>query len=80
MIALLAAAPFFTEATVFFASRYNARCRSIDVKILWPSVLRVAEGDVERARAAFLYHAFREPAWVGWLSTKEIEDTVKGLK
>lgn len=42
--------------------RWYARCRRIDMEILWPTCLRLA-GNLDKAKAAFLTHCFMDPAW-----------------
>ena len=44
-------------------ARWYARCRKIDIRILWPSCLKQAR-DLNHARAAFATHAFHDPAWL----------------
>ena len=39
------------------------RQRSIDLEILWP-VCKEQAVDLDHARAAFLCHAFHDPAWL----------------
>lgn len=41
---------------------WRKRQRDIDVQILWPSLVRES-ADLGRAKAAFAFHAFRDPAW-----------------
>lgn len=42
---------------------WYARCRRIDMQVLWPSCLRHAR-DLDHAKAAFAVHAFNDPAWM----------------
>ena len=61
---------------VFRALRkwWYARCRRIDLDILWPICLRAhssvdtsntrIEYDLDHALAAFAYHCFNDPAWL----------------
>jgi hypothetical protein len=39
------------------------RCRQTDLEILWPACLDEAP-DLDRAKAAFAWHAFIDPAWL----------------
>ena len=50
---------------VFRALRkwWYARCRRIDLDILWPICLRGAN-DLDHALAAFAIHCFSDPAWL----------------
>jgi len=40
------------------------RQRAIDLEILWPICKEQAQGDMDKAKAAFAVHAFNDPAWV----------------
>jgi hypothetical protein len=42
---------------------WRARQRDVDMEILWPICLREA-GDLDRAKAAFAFHAMNDPAWL----------------
>jgi hypothetical protein len=41
---------------------WRKRQRNLDMEILWPICLREA-GSLDRAKAAFAYHCFHDPAW-----------------
>jgi len=43
---------------------WQSRQRQIDIEVLWPSLLRMAD-DEDCARRAFLLHAMNDAAWVG---------------
>ena len=42
---------------------WYARCRKIDMEVLWPSCKAQAR-DLDHAKAAFAIHAFNNPAWM----------------
>ncbi len=42
---------------------WYARCRSIDLQILWPTCREHAR-DLTHAKAAFANHAFNDRAWL----------------
>jgi hypothetical protein len=42
---------------------WRARQRAVDIDVLWPILLREA-GDLDRAKAAFAFHAMNDPAWL----------------
>jgi hypothetical protein len=42
---------------------WRRRQRMVDIEVLWPILLREA-GDLDRARAAFAFHAMNDPAWL----------------
>jgi hypothetical protein len=42
---------------------WRKRQRDLDMVILWPTLLREA-GDLDRAKAAFAFHAMNDPAWL----------------
>ena len=42
---------------------WYARCRRIDMQVLWPSCAAQAR-DLNHAKAAFATHAFNDPAWM----------------
>jgi len=44
-------------------SIWYARCRKIDMEILWPICLKHAP-DLDHAKMAFAVHAFNDPAWL----------------
>jgi hypothetical protein len=46
------------------------RLRRIDMKFLWPSCRRISP-NIDQARAAFMVHAFNDPAWM-WLGELKI--------
>ncbi len=58
--------------------RWYARCRALDLKLLWPSC-RTNARDVDHARAAFAMHAFSDPAWQS-LGEAGIADIIDGLE
>jgi hypothetical protein len=49
---------------------WRARQRRIDLEILWPACKEKA-ADLDRAKAAFAWHAFNDPAWLA-LGREEI--------
>lgn len=59
-------------------SRWHARCRQIDLEILWPACRRVTP-DIDRARAAFACHALHDRAWMV-LGEDEVCRLIDGLK
>ena len=48
---------------LWLKSRWYRRLRRIDVEILWPQCVRLAE-DPDSARAAFARHALHDKAWL----------------
>ncbi len=58
-------------------ARWYARCRRLDVQLLWPSCLAQAP-NLNMARAAFAIHAFADPAWTA-LGTQELVRSVAAL-
>ena len=42
---------------------WYARCRRIDLDILWP-ICRKGANDIDHAMAAFATHCFNDPAWL----------------
>lgn len=57
---------------------FNARCRAIDLQILWPLCVEQAR-DLDHAKAAFAVHAFNDPAWM-CLGDQEVTRIIDGLK
>lgn len=57
---------------------FNARRRSIDLRILWPTCVECADGDLVRAKAAFAVHAFNDDAWM-CLGEDEVRRIIDGL-
>ncbi len=49
---------------------FHARCRRLDLAILWPACKEHAP-TLAHAKAAFAYHAFNDPAWLA-LGEKEV--------
>lgn len=47
---------------LFFRDWWFARCRRLDIEILWPECKRNSKG-LDRARVAFAYHAAHDSAW-----------------
>jgi hypothetical protein len=43
---------------------WRARQRKIDLEILWPICVTGAGDDIRHAKAAFAYHALKDPAWM----------------
>jgi hypothetical protein len=44
-------------------AKWHARCRAIDLQLLWPTCCDLAI-DLDHAKAAFAVHAFADPAWM----------------
>jgi hypothetical protein len=63
----------------FILDWWRARLRRLDLEILWPTCLKMCEGDLDCARAAFAVHAFSDPAWV-CLGEKELFDRIDRLE
>jgi hypothetical protein len=42
---------------------WRRRQRMVDMDVLWPILLQEA-GDLDRAKAAFAFHAINDPAWL----------------
>jgi len=57
--------------------RWHVRQRTIDLYILWPSCKNLAP-DLDHAKAAFAFHAYRDPAWTE-LGEDAIYDFIDGL-
>jgi hypothetical protein len=57
---------------------YYARLRRLDIEILWPECRNNAK-DIDKARAAFLVHAYHDPAWV-FIGDDEIYKIINNLK
>jgi hypothetical protein len=56
--------------------------RMLDLRILWPICKKSAEErglDIDYAKAAFAYHAFRDGAWT-CLGEREIERRIDELE
>lgn len=53
------------------------RQRRLDILILWPQCKNVAP-TIDLARAAFAFHAFRDPAWLA-LGEDEIRRSIDAL-
>lgn len=58
-------------------TRWHARQRAIDLRILWPACKDNAR-DLDHARAAFAYHAFHDRAWLE-LGDDEIARRINAL-
>ena len=58
---------------------YHARCRAIDLAVLWPILREEAYPNLADARAAFAIHARRDRAWLT-LGSSEIDRVVKDLR
>jgi hypothetical protein len=60
---------------------WRHRQRMVDMDVLWPILLRET-GDLDRAKAAFAFHATNDPAWMclgeervlAFIATLEIDD------
>jgi hypothetical protein len=60
---------------------WRHRQRMVDMDVLWPILLRET-GDLDRAKAAFAFHAINDPAWMclgeervrAFIATLEIDD------
>jgi len=59
-------------------SWYYKRCRRIDIQTLWPACCREAEMDATKAKLAFAYYAFHDPAWM-ILGAEEIYRRIDAL-
>lgn len=46
--------------------------------ILWPECLRCA-ADIDYARAAFMYHCMRDPAWTTDYTEEDLKDFIGQL-
>lgn len=44
-------------------ARWYARCRALDLEILWQSCKAQAP-DLDHAKMAFAVHAYNDPAWM----------------
>lgn len=42
---------------------WYARCRKLDMEILWPTCVEQAN-DLDHAKMAFAVHAYNDPAWM----------------
>lgn len=58
---------------------WYAHMRKIDLMILWPACVRSAEGDLDRANAAFAVHVFNDEPWL-ILGNDEIFRILDGLR
>jgi hypothetical protein len=47
-----------------FARVQRASNRAIDMRVLWPLCVSGADGDMDKAKAAFAIHAFHDYAWI----------------
>jgi hypothetical protein len=56
---------------------WRQRQRSIDLSILWPACKEQAH-DLDRAKAAFAWHAFHDPAWLA-LGEDELKRQIDAL-
>lgn len=43
--------------------KWHERQRAVDLQLLWPSCKKQAP-DLDHAKAAFAWHAFRDKAWL----------------
>lgn len=57
---------------------WYARCRKLDMEILWPSCLSQAPS-LDHAKAAFAVHAFNDPAWL-FLGRDTVHQFIDGLQ
>jgi hypothetical protein len=57
--------------------RWYARCRRLDLELLWPSCLDYAP-TIQHAKAAFAVHAFNDRAWMV-LGEQEVTRLIDGL-
>ncbi len=57
---------------------WYARCRKLDIALLWPECVGQAP-DIDLARCAFACHAFRDPAWL-FLGHDEIYRVINALE
>ena len=57
--------------------KWYARCRAIDLEILWPTCCEMAE-DLDHAKMAFAAHAYHDDAWL-FLGGAEIYRIIDGL-
>ena len=57
---------------------WYARCRKLDMELLWPSCLSQA-CDLDHAKAAFAVHAFNDPAWM-FVGRAAVHECIEGLK
>jgi len=62
----------------FVLSGWYARCRRIDIEMLWPSCKRYGN-DLDHAKAAFALHAFNDPAWL-FLGESEVTRIIYELR
>jgi hypothetical protein len=63
---------------LWFAKRYRARQRAIDLKILWPAFKKKAP-DMDHAKAGFAWHAFQDTAWTDDFTEDEIVEYIDAL-
>jgi hypothetical protein len=47
----------------FFRDLWYARCRRLDLELLWPTCLANATS-LTHAKAAFAFHAYHDKAWL----------------
>jgi len=57
--------------------RWHSRQRTLDMQILWP-VCKEQADSLERAKAAFAFHAFHDRAWL-CLGEQEIKRRINTL-
>lgn len=53
------------------AAAYRAWERRFDLKVLWPHIKMLCEGDIDNARDVFLVHMEMDRAWTRDLSWDE---------
>ena len=61
------------------AGWYFARCRRLDIKLLWPACVKQANGDMDIARMCFAIHAYNDPAWL-FLGREAIYHAIDDLR
>ena len=62
-----------------FIGRWSRNCRrSIDLAILWPQCLAIAQ-DLPHAQAVFMLHITNDPAWTTDYTHDELVEIVERL-
>jgi hypothetical protein len=58
---------------------YWARCRAMDMDVLWPTCVAMSP-DIDHARAVFMVHAMRDPAWIDFYGEQQLIEEVGKLE
>lgn len=59
--------------------RWRARCRSGDITILWPEIVKASKGDLHAARLGFALHCNIDPEWTRDFTEKQVREFAGNL-